>query len=735
MICSAAVGAQFIAGKATRDALYLASLDVTTLPAMVIATSVFSILLVALNSKGLTRVAPAVFVPLLFGGNALLLLVDWGLTFTAPAIAAQAVYLQVSGVGPMLGSAFWLIATDRFDPYTAKRRFGQIAGVGTLAGLAGALAAERVAALVGIAAMLPVLAAINVVCAWQIRRLASSSDETRGAQTVESVPELSPASPQSGLRVLAQTPYLRNLAALVLLGTIGATLIDYVFKAQAVETLGRGDTLLRFFAVYYAATSLLAFLVQTTSGSLALERHGLALTTSTPSLGLLVGGVGALLAPGIQGVVIARAAESTFRGSLFKVGYEIFYTPVPFAEKRAAKTIIDVGFDRLGDAIGGGLVRVLLLVPAARQYSAILLGAVVCSGMALVVARRLSRGYIQTLERSLVNRAVELDLSEVLDLTTRTVMLNTLRPAADSPARRRDTSPSDTVTVDALPIADPEIQEILALRSRNRDRIAAVLGGEEGLPPTLVPHVIPLLAWDPVAEEAARALRKIAEERVGELIDALIDPNQPFAVRRRLARVFSTCVSQRAVDGLILGLEDTRFEVRFQCGRSLSAILEKNALIRVDRERVFETVRREAAVGRPVWESQRLLDRIDQPDQSSFVDEFLKDRAGQSLAHVFTLLSLVLPTTPLQIAYRGLHTDNPGLRGTALEYLEGVLPPDIRERLWPFLVGTAAEAPRSARSREMILEDLLKSNQSILLNLEELRRRQRSETSDAPAGA
>jgi hypothetical protein len=35
----------------------------------------------------------------------------------------------------------------------------------------------------------------------------------------------------------------------------------------------------------------------------------------------------------------------------------------------------------------------------------------------------------------------------------------------------------------------------------------------------------------------------------------------------------------------------------------------------------------------------------------------------------------------------------------------------------------------------MILEDLLKSNQSILLNLEELRRRQRSETSDAPAGA
>ena len=39
MVCSGVVTAQFIAGKATRDALYLAHLDVTTLPAMVIATS------------------------------------------------------------------------------------------------------------------------------------------------------------------------------------------------------------------------------------------------------------------------------------------------------------------------------------------------------------------------------------------------------------------------------------------------------------------------------------------------------------------------------------------------------------------------------------------------------------------------------------------------------------------------------------------------------------------------
>ena len=34
------------------------------------------------------------------------------------------------------------------------------------------------------------------------------------------------------------------------------------------------------------------------------------------------------------------------------------------------------------------------------------------------------------------------------------------------------------------------------------------------------------------------------------------------------------------------------------------------------------------------------------------------------------MLSLVLPTEALKVAYRGLHTDDQTLRGTALEYLE-----------------------------------------------------------------
>jgi hypothetical protein len=51
-----------------------------------------------------------------------------------------------------------------------------------------------------------------------------------------------------------------------------------------------------------------------------------------------------------------------------------------------------------------------------------------------------------------------------------------------------------------------------------------------------------------------------------------------------------------------------------------------------------------------------------------------------------------------------------------------VLPQDLSQRLWPFL-GREQQAPRDVRARDQILADLLRSNESIMLNLEELRKR------------
>ena len=258
----------------------------------------------------------------------------------------------------------------------------------------------------------------------------------------------------------------------------------------------------------------------------------------------------------------------------------------------------------------------------------------------------------------------------------------------------------------------PEIQDILALRSRDPGRTLAVLRRERTPPRTLVPYVIPLLAWDAVSDAAIRALRTVADKHIGAFADALLDPGEDFAVRRRVARVMAACTSQRAVESLLAGLGDSRFEVRYQCGRSLAAIIARQPRLRIDHAWVVDVVRQEVAVSRPVWGGRRRLDGSDEGEFIPLVEDPVRGRVSRSLTHVFTLLSLVLPGEPLQIALRGLHTDDQNLRGTSLEYLESVLPPEIRGLLWPFLEDDAG-VRRSARPREEVVADLLRSHQSI----------------------
>jgi len=215
--------------------------------------------------------------------------------------------------------------------------------------------------------------------------------------------------------------------------------------------------------------------------------------------------------------------------------------------------------------------------------------------------------------------------------------------------------------------------------------------------------------------------------RPDELGDVLVDPNVDLRVRRRIPALLAADPSRRAVEVLTVCITDRRFEVRYRCGRALARLLVGSPGLTVDPGIIFDAVRREAALGRHVWESQRLLDRLEKTDEDSFVDEFLRNRAGRSLEHAFTLLSLVLPREPLQIAFRSLQTDDQQMQGTALEYLDGILPARIRERLWPYL--EHRPMVRSARPREEVIAELLRSHRSITLNLESLYQRN---TASAP---
>jgi len=293
-----------------------------------------------------------------------------------------------------------------------------------------------------------------------------------------------------------------------------------------------------------------------------------------------------------------------------------------------------------------------------------------------------------------------------------------------------DPSPPQTTIAVSSPDRDPlasdsVLLQVAALCSGDPQRVREVLQRQKQLDPALATHVIPLLASDEVSVDVVSALRRISSEVTGQLVDTLLNHQQPVAVRRRVPRILSANATQRAADGLLLGLGDLRFEVRCQCGVALESISNKNPEVHIPTSRILEVVGREVTAGRKVWEIRRLLDDTEETSRPSIADDLVRDRANRSLRHVFRLLSLVLSKEPLRIAFQGLHTDDENLRGVALEYLERILPTEIRQRLWPFLEDRRP-ASRKERPVEDIVASLMCSNESIGLNLAELRKKRQS---------
>ena len=84
--------------------------------------------------------------------------------------------------------------------------------------------------------------------------------------------------------------------------------------------------------------------------------------------------------------------------------------------------------------------------------------------------------------------------------------------------------------------------------------------------------------------------------------------------------------------------------------------------------------------------------------------------SGARLEHVFAILSLALDGEPVEIAFRAIQGRDPALRGTALEYLDHVLPAPIRDGLWPALGADSAVHLAARRSVDEVRDELSRSS-------------------------
>ena len=704
------VVASFVAGKAARDAILLSRFDVTRLPIFVGAASALSLPVVLLAGRLMARIGPGRLMPIGNAASAALLVVEWLMLARWPGPAAVAMFFHISAVGAVLVSGFWSIINERFDARTARRHIGRIGMGATLGGIAGGVIAERAAVLLSADKLLLVLAGLQLATAVALLTLGGGA--TRPVDAAAAGDRAGPA-----LKLIARSGLLRNLALVVVLGAIAGTLLDFAFKARIA---GSANGLLRSLAVYYTVTNLLTAVVQLALGGALIGRLGVPRSIAVLPLTVTAFGIAALAIPTMLATAVARGAEAVTRNSVYRAAYELLYAPLPEHHKRPTKVMLDVGAERVGDLIGSQLVGALVYLVAAPRLS-LQVAAIVAGALALIAALRLPRSYRQALEHRLLLRAPSEPgpshpawasmtgppvLSDAGDLTA----LSLLRIPTALPPRLAALDPKRPAEV------DPIAARLADLRSGDVARVRRALG--EPLGRELVPQAIALLAWRDAADAATAALTAIAPRATDLLVDGLLDPGNPFAVRRRLPGILAAGDPAPAIRGLWRGLGDPRFEVRYRCGAALARLAADPAYGVAAAAEVFAAVEREISIDLRVWQSHRLLDATG----DDALQRVLARRSSTGLEHVFTLLGLVLPAEPLRIALQAIHADDPSLRGTALEYLESVLPGEIRARLWPFLEieldGARAGGP--LRSRAEIVAALELSHPSIRADLHAL---------------
>lgn len=683
LLAAALLIALQVAGKSARDALYCATFSPAELPRVMTAGALLSIG-VALGAARLFRAfGPGRVVPGLLALSAVGFGVEYAFLPTSPRPVALILYLHVAAVGAVVVSGFWSVVSEQFDPHSLRTSMPRIGFGATVGGLLGGLFAERIAAMASARSTLLGLLALSLLGGLAVAWFSRPAGATDNA---DPKPLRAPALGSS---------YVYWLSAFVLLTAVTSSVVDFGFKARAMERFTNAEELVQFFGLFYTGTSLVALLIQAFVTPRLLEREGLDVALAALPVTLMASGLGALLVPGLGAQGLLKGVDGALGNSLYRSAYEPLYTPMPAEKKRASKAVIDVVVDRLGDVVGGLLVWALVLVvPAAAVFGATAL-AVAAALLCLLLTVRLHQGYVAELAASLRTGSFRIDEAEVRDKTTRLTLSRTQleidreRLLADIQNLRERGHLSSSPSAASEPVAqsaDDGALEVASLWARIRDllssdsrRVAQALA-QGPVDHRVLPFLIPLLGRDDVGGEAMNLLAGHGEPVTGQLADALLDRERSTAkVRRRLVRILANVGGERAAQALALALEDPEFDVRRQVARGLSAIGRSGVVLPVNRGQVV------ALAVRDLRAAQRL-------------------GAEQRIEHAFTLLGLVQDPEALALAHRALSGSDSKLRGTALEYLENVLPTDVRAELYRLL--QAAPLPAPPRAEGELLAEL-----------------------------
>ncbi len=407
------------AAKTVRQATFVDSLGAAQLPwvyLMVAVVSYPAAWLIAHFSRvaSLRKVAISSFSIV-----ALSLLGFWWLFGLGSNWVPVAFYVWVSVAIAVTMTQLWGLASETFDARQAKRLFGFLGGGALLGGIAGGLVARFAAAQAAPRDALLVAAALLVAIALLLPLLDRKPVASRSAGHV-----VARESKRKGWSLLRRSPYVRLIAAVMLLTVVVSQVVDLQFNWAVEVSTGSLEDRTAFFGNFFSLMGVAALFFQlflTTRIHKALG-VGVALRVLPASLGA---GTLALLItasalPGslLIAVLGLKLIESGMRYSIDDSSRELLFLPLTRDDRVEAKAFVDIVVKR-----GAKGVAAIVLLPVTLGWlTPVSLGWLSLAAVVvwLWLVSRVVRGYVRSFRRGLERR--EIDRGAFIDLSDGTTL-------------------------------------------------------------------------------------------------------------------------------------------------------------------------------------------------------------------------------------------------------------------------------------------------------------------------
>jgi AAA family ATP:ADP antiporter len=214
----------------------------------------------------------------------------------------------------------------------------------------------------------------------------------------------------------------------------------------------------------------------------------------------------------------------------------------------------------------------------------------------------------------------------------------------------------------------------------------------------LVDPLIHTLGNRRLRHSARKALAAFGGTVLSTLERCFKDPATDSVVRRYIPGVFELIPTQRSVDILIWGIDDSDERVRFAALRSLGRLRAKNPDLQFEHRNITDRLEKEI---RKAYCYQGWILGARHGDETALLRKTLDEKARKTIDRVFRLLAMKHPPAELYAASRALKSPNSRIRANAIEYLDNIIAPSHKERV----LGLVESKPASEQVRKRLAEN------------------------------